>query len=216
MLAKAGKQGAKNNMGTFIGLFIFAVIMLVVIIPTFIQAAENRKQRKRYKEVKKYAQSVMKEMGLGSKKDRELAVKQAMAYTDKIIKETEERMKTIMNECNMGVFKNPDNDDYEPFYTKIVGVTKGNRQKYLQECFEGQSLTIKWDINNKYSDHALAVYAEIDGQKRQLGFIPDETAKELVERYFVDEYSELEAYIIELTGGTEDKPTIGCNIEIFI
>lgn len=108
------------------------------------------------------------------------------------------------------------NEESEPFYTKIVGVTKGKRQEYLEECYEGQELIIKWDDTNKYSEHALAVYAEISGRKKRLGFIPDETASILFDKCYIDEDTELDACIIEITGGTEDRPTIGCNIEIFI
>lgn len=43
--------------------------------------------------------------------------------------------------------------------TKVVGVTHGNRQEILEECFEGQDIFIQNKPSARYP-HAMAVYVE--------------------------------------------------------
>lgn len=96
-------------------------------------------------------------------------------------------------------------------HAKITGVTRGNRQQYLTGCYAGQRLMAKSHPLEKFP-HAMAVYTLKDGVDKpgiMLGYLPDELARELFEADTV-----YRATITELTGGTDDKPIRGCNIEI--
>lgn len=106
---------------------------------------------------------------------------------------------------------------------KIVGVTFENRQELLSECFEGQELIIKKTPVKNYP-WAMGVYTvgEDNPEKAEnlLGFVEDELAKDLFviqsERAINDDPRKyFEGLIDSLSGGTEDKQTIGCNILIY-
>lgn len=96
-------------------------------------------------------------------------------------------------------------------HTKIAGVTRGNRQQYLTGCYAGQRLMVKSHPLEKFP-HAMAVYTLKESSDKpgiMLGYLPDDLAQELFEADTV-----YRAVITELTGGTDDKPIRGCNIEI--
>lgn len=96
-------------------------------------------------------------------------------------------------------------------HTKITGVTRGNRQQYLTGCYAGQRLMVKSHPLEKFP-HAMAVYTlkeDVGKPGIMLGYLPDELARELFEADTI-----YRATITELTGGTDDKPIRGCNIEV--
>ena len=106
------------------------------------------------------------------------------------------------------------------FNTNIAGVTFDNRQELLKKCTINQKVFIKWDKNNIYSKtgHALAVYTIINNKTEMLGYIPEHETEKLFRKYekqFVNDSSfTINGYILKITGGTQDKPTLGCVIEI--
>lgn len=106
------------------------------------------------------------------------------------------------------------------FDTNIAGVTFDNRQELLKQCSINQKIYIKWDKNNPYSKtgHALSVFANIDGKEQQLGHIPEKSTNYLFYQYKTNftnnEKFILEGYIDKITGGTIDKPSLGCIIKI--
>lgn len=96
-------------------------------------------------------------------------------------------------------------------YSKIVGVTHGDRQQYLRKCKSGQKLIIIWEKDNQYSKNALAVYTNFGNDSYQLGYLPDDTAADLFKRFYTSEKSYLIGYIQQITG----NETLGCNIRIY-
>lgn len=84
-----------------------------------------------------------------------------------------------------------------------------------------QKVFIKWEKDNSYSKtgHALSVFATINNKIKQLGHIPENKTDELFAKYEKqfneDDSFLLEGYISKITGGTQDKPTLGCVIEVY-
>ncbi len=106
------------------------------------------------------------------------------------------------------------------FDTNVAGVTFDDRQDILKRCKAKQKVYIKWDKDNPYSKtgHALAVFTIIDGLEKQLGHIPEKSTNFLFQK-FENEFNTndtffIEGYIDKITGGTDDKPTLGCVIKI--
>jgi len=102
----------------------------------------------------------------------------------------------------------------EGFFSKIVGVTKQNpdgtsRQELLKNCKAGVQLQIVREPENPVDEKAIAVKLS-DGQ--QLGYLTSELADELAPK--IDRGLTFEAMVAEITGGTKDKPPLGCNIKI--
>jgi hypothetical protein len=97
------------------------------------------------------------------------------------------------------------NQNQRTIKTKVVGVTFENRQELLKKCYNGQKLRIINRPMPKYP-HAMAVYAG----PNNIGHIADELAQELFQNK--NEYTGI---ILNLTGGTSECPTRGCNIEIY-
>lgn len=123
-------------------------------------------------------------------------------------------------------YKNSNNEannkttNTKKFNTNIAGVTFDNRQELLKKCTVNQKVFIKWDKDNPYSKngHALSVFTTISNKNELLGHIPESQTDKLFNKYekqFTNDYSfTINGYILKLTGGTEDKPTLGCVIEI--
>ena len=115
---------------------------------------------------------------------------------------------------------NANNSNKKKFDTNIAGVTFDNRQEILKKCSINQKVFIKWDKDNPYSKtgHALAVFTTVNGKTEQLGHIPEDKTNTLFKKYekqFNDDNSfTIEGYISKITSGTQDKPTLGCVIQI--
>lgn len=142
----------------------------------------------------------------------------AKALIEKNIEEIKDPVKQVQKMIKNGTIKPP-----EPYRTKVAGVTYGNRQTELEDCWDGQELIIRNKPSAKYP-HAMAVYAIDDNDKKHmLGYVQDDLAKDLYEgaeysgNWDTDDDNMTPQYtgrIVEITGGTEEKPTYGCNIEI--
>lgn len=110
--------------------------------------------------------------------------------------------------------------DIKKFNTNIAGVTFDNRQELLKKCTVNQKVFIKWDKDNPYSKngHALSVFTTINNKNELLGHIPESQTDKLFNKYekqFTNDSSfTINGYILKITGGTQDKPTLGCVIEI--
>jgi hypothetical protein len=102
----------------------------------------------------------------------------------------------------------------ENIYSKISGVTHHNadgtsRQEIIAElCFDGQPLLLMREPN-QYSYDNIGVYVAY-----QVGYVNPEIAGVLAA--LLDSGGVVDAHITDVTGGTEDKPTLGVNVEFRI
>lgn len=123
---------------------------------------------------------------------------------------------------NSGKETKKNTTDIKKFNTNIAGVTFDNRQELLKKCTVNQKVFIKWDKDNPYSKngHALSVFTTISNKNELLGHIPESQTDKLFNKYekqFTNDCSfTINGYILKITGGTQDKPTLGCVIEIEI
>lgn len=115
--------------------------------------------------------------------------------------------------------------------TKVVGVTFGNRQDNIRKCSSDTDILVVNTPSEEYP-HAMSVFtlAEDDDPanfnqprktKDMLGYLNDELAKEIYnkEKLILGSQSAIgpfPGYVTEITGGTEEKPTLGCNIRITV
>lgn len=102
----------------------------------------------------------------------------------------------------------------ETIFSKLQGVTHTNRdgtnrQEIITElCYEGQQLVLM-RTPNQYSDNNLDVYIAF-----QVGQVNTELAELLTP--VLDDGGLVRARITDITGGSEDKPTRGVNVEFAI
>lgn len=96
-----------------------------------------------------------------------------------------------------------------PLYTKAVGVTFDNRQECLKESKDGDELIIQHAPSDKYPQAVEIINRRTS---KQLGHIKADLAKSMCEQ-FGDGFI-LYGVIDELTGGTDELKTCGCNIKI--
>ena len=111
------------------------------------------------------------------------------------------------------IFEDTEDEDEDFIFTKVVGVTQKNdddveRQEILKYCYEGEKLILEYDFHNKYSKYAIKVCRANNGE--QIGYLEDKLSQKI---HFRD-MSTATVYIDEIIGGTEDKPNLGCLIEI--
>ncbi len=96
-----------------------------------------------------------------------------------------------------------------PIHTKARGVTFGGRQEYLRDSEEGDALIIKHAPTPEYPD-TIAIINERTG--KQLGNIGADLAASLLGEF--GEGCSFHGIIQEITGGKDDKKTLGCNFTI--
>lgn len=102
----------------------------------------------------------------------------------------------------------------ETIYSKLQGVTRTNRdgtnrQEIIAElCYQGQQLVLMRSPNSS-SDNNLDVYVAY-----QVGQVNTEIADLLAP--ILDEGGIVRAQITDITGGSEEKPTQGVNVEFTI
>lgn len=96
--------------------------------------------------------------------------------------------------------------------TKIVGVTRDNRQQLLEELSEMDDIHLVREPNNPHDENAIAVLNP-DGEK--LGYIRSGLAKELVVYMELYPDSVLIGEILDITGDEVGK-SYGCNIEVSV
>lgn len=104
-----------------------------------------------------------------------------------------------------------------PINTKIAGVTQNNedgsnRQNILKTCQPEDKLLLRREHYNKYDKNAIQILLKRTG--KQLGYINREVTAEIAP--YIDSGNSIWAEITSLTGGSAQKPTIGCNIRIYI
>jgi hypothetical protein len=102
----------------------------------------------------------------------------------------------------------------ETIYSKLSGVTRNNpdgsaRQEIISElCYNGQLLWLLREPN-QYSYNNIGVYVAF-----QIGYVNPELADEIAP--LLDEGLHVDAQVVELTGGTPEKPTQGVNVAFTI
>jgi len=102
----------------------------------------------------------------------------------------------------------------ERLYSKVSGVSHHNadgtsRQEIIGElCYQGQPLLLIREPN-QYSQDNIGVYVAY-----QIGYVNPELAREIAP--LIDQGGGVEAQITDITGGTEEKPTRGVNVEFVI
>lgn len=102
----------------------------------------------------------------------------------------------------------------ETLYSKLSGVTHHNadgtsRQEIIAElCYNGQQLLLIREPN-QYSPDNIGVYIAY-----QVGYVNPDLARELAP--LIDAGGHVEARVTEITGGMEDKPTRGVNVEFSV
>lgn len=100
--------------------------------------------------------------------------------------------------------------------TKVVGVTKRNedgqsRQELIELLDPGDELYLEREPDNEYDENAIAVFNE---SWEQIGYLSRKVAEELAP--LMDEGYETKCIVTAITGGSDDKPSFGCNIEITV
>jgi single-stranded-DNA-specific exonuclease len=102
----------------------------------------------------------------------------------------------------------------ETIFSKLSGVTRNNmdgtdRQEIIGElCYEGQQLLLIRKPN-QYSHDNIGVYVAY-----QVGYVNPELASEIAP--LIDQGGAVDARITNITGGSEERPTRGVNVEFLI
>ncbi len=95
------------------------------------------------------------------------------------------------------------------FYTKIAGIS--HYQEAAGHCEPFELLRLVRDYNNPRDYNAVAV---ISDRRELLGYLKAKVAAELAKELRTG--VETAAWISEITGGGEDKPTTGINLLVAI
>lgn len=93
------------------------------------------------------------------------------------------------------------------YYTKVSGVTYGERQSYIASLRVGDQLSMRRERQNQYDQNAIALY---DSSDRHLGYVPKDLASKLAP--IMDLGERLEAVVMSITGG--NGYSYGLNIKI--
>lgn len=93
------------------------------------------------------------------------------------------------------------------FYSKIVGTTFCNGQEIIRNLKKDDELLLVQEPTNKYDNHAIMVCTK---DKMQIGYLPRQTAFSVFDD--ISNGITYTAKVSEITGGTEDKTSFGCNI----
>lgn len=99
---------------------------------------------------------------------------------------------------------------------KIRGVSFPNddgseRQAIIRRCRLGEYLLTRRDRDNGFSRNAIGVFREGGDQ---LGNVPEYVARDFAP--LMDSGMESTAILLNITGGTRDKPTCGVNVVMFV
>jgi len=109
-----------------------------------------------------------------------------------------------MNELNEK-FKN------NAFFSKIKGVTIGNRQQHIRNLKKADKLYPLFEDDNKFDPNAIKLFAD-EAMVIDLGYISKDLVGDL--RKFKKNKIDFEIRVTEVTG--LKKPTQGCNILIVL
>ena len=109
-----------------------------------------------------------------------------------------------------------DEDDFSHPFTKVTGVSHQNpdgtsRQEIISRCRKGELLRIVHEPSNKFSRTGSTMMV-LRANGEQIGYLSEWRAVEARER--MESGIETSAIIASLTGGKENKPTRGVNIEL--
>ena len=99
--------------------------------------------------------------------------------------------------------------------TKVVGVTFRNedgshRQDCISGLFSGDRLALVPNPDNRHDPKAVKVWCG----REQIGHLSRSAAVEVTDH--LDEGGTAFAQVLEVTGGTAEKPTLGVNIRVFL
>ncbi len=102
------------------------------------------------------------------------------------------------------------------FITRVAGVSYKNsdgteRQGILRRLDPGDIAALVRELDNPHGSDAIAV---VDPHFGQLGYIPGHVAARLADQ--LDSGKTGFARIVEITGGTGDKPHYGCAVEVLL
>lgn len=92
------------------------------------------------------------------------------------------------------------------FYSKIVGVSFGNRAASVRRLEDEELVLLVREPENPADANAVAVFSK---SHRQLGYLPARTAEKVAE--FMDSGGRVMASVSALTGGGGDRPP-GANL----
>ena len=95
------------------------------------------------------------------------------------------------------------------FFTKVVGVTQGNRQQVLASLQQYESLDLEHEDDNPVDPNAVAVNRS-NGQ--QLGYLNRDLAKEVATRN--QQGYRYAVFVKDVTGGGDRN--LGCNLLIVV
>src|SRR5690348_17145745 len=93
------------------------------------------------------------------------------------------------------------------FHTNVAGVTYDNRQALLPRLHRYEQLILEHDETNKHDRNAVKI---LTASGSQIGFLHREEAAEVVGH--IAEGRLYSCFVNDVTGGTNDKPTLGCNL----
>ena len=167
--------------------FIILLLLAVAIVFTILTARTHDKEKKAEKEKAAQAQAEAE-----AKRRAEIAASMSGGFSVRIVggRDTEDTINF-------------------PIHTKARGVTFGGRQEFLQDREEGDTLVIKHAPTPEYPD-TIAIINERTG--KQLGNIGADLAASLLGEF--GEGCTFHGVIQEITGGEDDKKTLGCNLTI--
>lgn len=98
------------------------------------------------------------------------------------------------------------------FYTKLVGVTRENRQDLIAETIEpGDDLNLYRQPDNSHDGNAIAIGKYED---EIIGYLSRDVAAEIAPLY--DSGQLIEVIVKEVTGQDDTEKSLGVNIEITI
>ena len=167
--------------------FVVVIFLAVGIVFTVLAARARDKEKKAEKEKAAQAQAEAE-----AKRRAEIAASMSGGFSVRIV----------------GGRDTKDTINF-PIHTKARGVTFGGRQEFLQDSEEGDSLIIKHAPTPEYPD-TIAIINERTG--KQLGNIGADLAASLLGEF--GEGCTFCGVIQEITGGEDDKKTLGCNLTI--
>ena len=106
----------------------------------------------------------------------------------------------------------PRSKGLDSFYTKVAGVSHRNddgtyRQRIIRRCRPQERLVLDHDERNPHDPNAVRVCRQ---SGEQVGFLNAELAEEVVSA--AREGYRYAAFVKNITGGTEDRPTLGMNL----
>ncbi len=93
------------------------------------------------------------------------------------------------------------------YYTKVSGVTYGERQRYIATLRAGEQLSMRRERQNQFDQNAIALY---DSREHHLGYVPKEIASNLAP--IMDAGERLDAVVMSVSGG--NGYSYGLNIKI--